>query len=92
MVHAYFRVTGTHESIFDVSDLMGVTLWGPLLWVSLTHRPVRCGLLAVIYGRYTAKALHSPSGHRRDILQSFDRFRTAQVRPASEKKIQQDLT
>ena len=28
MVHAYFRVTGTHESIFDVSDLMGVTLLG----------------------------------------------------------------
>ena len=60
MVHAYFRVTGTHESIFDVSDLMGVTLWGPLLWVSLTHRPVRCGLLAVIYGRYTAKACTAP--------------------------------
>ena len=28
MIYEYFRVTGTHESIFDFSDLMGVTVRG----------------------------------------------------------------
>ena len=28
MIHEYFRVTGTHESILDFTYLMGVTLRG----------------------------------------------------------------
>ena len=28
IAYEYFRVTGTHESIFDFSDLMGVTVRG----------------------------------------------------------------
>ena len=28
MIHEYFRVTGTHESILDFTDLMGATFRG----------------------------------------------------------------